>query len=155
MINTILINIINMVKNITYIIALFMLISCNQPTDREAVKNEIYKAEKDFEKMASDKGIAEAFYYFADDSAVIKRGNDNLIRGKENIKLFYEKQQISNVTLKWTPDFIGVSEDGTLGYTFGKYKWIERDSTETKEITGVFHTVWKKQKNGDWRYVWD
>jgi len=44
------------------------------------------QTEKAFEKMASEKGLAEAFYYFADENAVIKRGNDSLIIGKENIR---------------------------------------------------------------------
>jgi ketosteroid isomerase-like protein len=24
-----------------------------------------------------------------------------------------------------------------------------------KDFKGIFHTVWKKQKDGSWKYVWD
>jgi len=106
--------------------------------------------------MASGKGLAEAFYYFADENAVIKRGNDTLIRGKENIKTYYYNKKNKNVTLSWTPDFIEVSNCGTLGYTYGKYVMTaKQDNGKTIEFTGVFHTVWKKQADKSWKYVWD
>jgi hypothetical protein len=46
------------------------------------VKKDILNTEKDFEKMTREKGIVEAFYFYAADSAVIKRENDSLIIGK-------------------------------------------------------------------------
>ncbi|MEI9943504.1 MAG: DUF4440 domain-containing protein [Chitinophagaceae bacterium] len=58
--------------------------------------------------------------------------------------------------MTWTPDFIEVSENGDLGYTFGKYTWSTKDSAgQAQEYKGVFHTVWKKQEDGQWKYVWD
>ena len=124
--------------------------------DKEAIKKEIYQAERDFEKMAIEKGVTEAFYFFADNSAVIKRQNDTLISGKENIKDFYAKRENKKASVSWAPDFIDVSEDGSLGYTYGKYVWkVTDDSGKVTEYKGVFHTVWKRQKDGSWKYVWD
>jgi len=130
--------------------------ACQKSIDKEEVKKEILQAEKDFETMASEKGIAQAFYYFADENAVIKRENDTLIIGKETIKIYYSKQDLKNATVNWTPDFIEVSDCGTLGYTYGKYVWkIKNTDGEVTEFKGVFHTVWKKQKDNSWKYVWD
>jgi ketosteroid isomerase-like protein len=138
------------------VLSLLVFYACNTKTDKEAMKKEIFQTEKDFEKMAADKGVAEAFYYFADDSAVILRQNDSIIKGKENIKTFYVKREKKNATVNWTPDFVEVSDCGTLGYTYGKYVWkITDDSAKVTEYKGVFHTVWKKQKDGSWKYVWD
>jgi len=132
-----------------------LMLSCKQTVNIEAAKNEILQAETAFEKMASEKGVAEAFYYFASDNAVIRRGNDSLIVGKENIKHYYEKNADPNAKLSWTPDFIDVSDCGTLGYTYGKYVYSTLDSTgKSISKTGIFHTVWNKQNN-DWRFVWD
>lgn len=129
--------------------------SCKQSINKEALQNEIFNTEKAFEKMVQEKGQAEGFYFFADENAVILRGKDSLIKGKENIKNYYVMHSNPNAMLTWTPDFIYVSDCGTLGYTYGKYIYSIRDSTgENKEQTGVFHTVWKKQ-NGEWKYVWD
>jgi ketosteroid isomerase-like protein len=144
-----------MTKALFVLVLIPMMVSCKQTINMDAAKNEILQAEKAFEKMASEKGLAEAFYYFADENAAIRRGNDSLIIGKENIKLYYDKNANPNAKLSWTPDFIGVSDCGTLGYTYGKYLYTIQDTTgKNVEYKGIFHTVWKKQNN-NWKYVWD
>ncbi|WP_276502734.1 YybH family protein [Terrimonas pollutisoli] len=137
-----------------------LLISCGQQTpvvkETEAVKQEIQKAEKDFETMAAEKGIAEAFWFYADSNAVIKRNNDSLIHTKEGIKNFYAADFYKTASVKWSPDFIDVSPDGNMAYTYGKYLWQSKDSTgKPLEFSGIFHTVWKRQPDGSWKYVWD
>src|SRR4026208_421853 len=119
-----------MKKQSIIFLPLLMLISCSSPDNRkknnfgnENAKQEIAKAEKDFEEMAADKGIAEAFYFFADSNATIKRQNDTLIHGKEAIKNFYSAPFYQKATVKWSPDFVGASIDGDIGYTYGKYVW--------------------------------
>jgi len=130
--------------------------ACDHSADKEEIKNEIFQTEKAFEKMTSEKGVTEAFHYFADDSAVIKRENDTLIKGKENIKIYYAKKGDKNAMLTWTPDFIDVSDSGNLAYTYGKYIWkIKNDNGDTIEHKGIFHTVWKRQGDKSWKYVWD
>lgn len=106
--------------------------------------------------MASEEGISGAFYYFTDSLAVINRGNDSLIYGKNNIRNFYLTKNYNNVTVNWAPDFIDVSTDGTLGYTYGKYSWkIKQSDGTTKEFRGISHTIWKKHTDNSWKYVWD
>ena len=134
------------------IILLMILGSCtSKSVDNEKSKAEIIKAEKDFAQMAKEKGNAAAFYAFADDSAVIRRG-PGVLKGKEAIRNFYDNQKGGE--LQWTPDFADAS--GDLGYTYGKFIYSEKDSTgKVNEIKGYFHTVWKKQKDGSWKFVWD
>ena len=140
-----------------------ILLSCSSPKssnesklNKENAKQEIEKAEKDFAQMAADKGIAEAFYFFADSNATIKRQNDTLIHGKEAIKNYYSTPFYQKAIVKWSPDFTDASPGGDLGYTYGQYVWSAADSAG-KPITfnGVFHTVWKRQPDGSWKYVWD
>ena len=124
--------------------------------NKEMIKNEIYQTEKAFEKMALDKGLAEAFYFYADENAVILRENDSIIKGKTALKEYYQNKPNKNVSINWTPDYIMLSDDGTLGYTYGKYlmKIIKEDGS-VSESKGIFHTVWKKQADNTWKYVWD
>jgi len=62
----------------------------------------------------------------------------------------------SLILITWSPDFVETSQDGTIGYTYGNYTWQSKDSSgKVNEAKGVFHTVWKKQKDGSWKYVWD
>lgn len=141
-----------------FFIFLLLLVSCaeNKTPDPGVVKKEIADAEKAFETMAKEKGIAEAFAFYADDSAVIRRRNDSLIKGKEGIRNFYSDNFYKDASVTWAPDFIDVADKGDMAYTFGKYLWQSKDSTgKPLEFKGVFHTVWKRQKDGSWRYVWD
>ena len=144
-------------KSLCYLSVIsFAFISCQTSTDKEVIKKEIYNAEKAFEKMVGDEGIPEAFYFFADEQAVIKRENDTLIIGKEQIKSYYEQNAPAGATVNWTPDFIDVSDCGNMAYTYGKYTWrVKNKAGEYKELIGVFHTVWKRQADKSWKYVWD
>ena len=142
-------------KKAFYLLAASLLISCQHPVDRMVARNEVYKAEKEFEKMAAEKGMAEAFFYFADDSATILRGNDSLIKGKENIRHYYNVRSNPDAKLICTLAYIYVSDCGTLAYTYGKYTYSIKDSTgNLKESSVIFDTVWKKQNDAR-KYVWD
>lgn len=143
------------ILSILLCLCLQLVYSQQSGNENENYKQQLYKTEKAFEKMVSDKGMAKAFYFFADENAVILRANDSIIKGKENIKKFYDKKP-KNATVNWTADFIEVSADGTLGYTYGKFRWItKKEDGSTVESKGVFHTIWKKQADKSWKYVWD
>jgi ketosteroid isomerase-like protein len=125
----------------------------NFPVNKNA--EEIYQTERAFEKMAADSGLAKAFGFFADDSVVISRSK-GLIKGKAGVMEFYSDPSMAKVVLKWKPDFVEVSVSGDLGYTYGRYTHEITDSTgKVTERSGIFHTVWKRQKDGSWKYVWD
>ena len=91
-----------------------ILLSChhNNPlmADSPSAETEIKNAEKAFEQMAAEKGIAEAFAFFADSNAVIKRGRDSIIHGKEGIRNYYSADHFKTASVKWSPDFVSVSK---------------------------------------------
>ena len=121
----------------------------------EMSKAEILDTEAQFLEMVNQKGLKEGFVYFAAEDATIRRGG-KLIHGKDSIVQFYKEQNLDNVTLSWKPDFVQVAESGDLGYTYGKYKYSETDSLGMTNVSdGIFQTIWKKQKNGKWKYAWD
>ncbi len=138
------------------IVVLIFFSSCSRTVDRKAIEREVFAAEKAFKAMAAEKGIADAFSFFAAESGVIKRQNDTLITGRENIYRYYDNARMKRASVQWTPDVIEVSDDGSMASTYGKYLWrIPNDGGDTTEYRGVFHTVWKKQPDGTWRYIWD
>ena len=152
----------NILKLLPVISIATLILSCtNEATKetadlREQAKQEIAKAEKDFEKMAAEKGVPEAFAFYADENATIRRENDTLVTGRENIRKYYEQPSRKNAKVSWTADHIDASGSGDMGYTYGKYSWQSTDSTgKTNEFKGIFSTVWKKQGDGSWKYVWD
>ena len=136
---------------------LFASLTASAQSAKEKAIAAITKAENDFSAMASEKGIEAAFTYYAANDAIIKRGNDSLIYGKAGITNFYSKDVFKKAILKWSPDFTDASESGDLGYTFGKYTWQLKDDQGkmVEESAGIFHSVWKKQTDGSWKFVWD
>lgn len=137
----------------------FTMFSC-QSTKTETVdvaksKAEILQVEKDFQKMATEKGIREAFLFYAAENVAMSRFN-LIYKGKKQVNLYFDYVKINDAQLTWTPDFVDVSSSGDLGYTYGKYTYTHKDSTgKVIESKGAFHTVWKKQADGNWKFVWD
>lgn len=145
-----------MLKKLPFI-ALLTFIYCSnpKPMDRSVWIEEIHQAERAFNEMAAEQGVQAAFLAFAADSAAINR-NNRIFKGKAAIREYFEQQTLQNVRLSWEPEFIDVSEDGTMGYTYGPYTFSARDTSgRVLESTGIFHTVWKRQSNGSWKYVYD
>ncbi|TLX75234.1 nuclear transport factor 2 family protein [Labilibacter sediminis] len=139
-----------------YLLSLCLFLpGCKSKPDIETLKKEIINTEKAFEKMAQEKGIAEAFKYFSADNAVILRDN-KIIKGKAAIFNTYNKPSYRSATLSWNPDFIEISDCGDMAYTYGKYIFTYINTQgDTIKNDGIFHTIWKKQKDGSWKFVWD
>ncbi len=137
-----------------------ILTSCSSGPSEETLqdwKNEIVETEKQFAELAKVEGIPKAFLTYAADDAVLMR-NNSLIIGKTAIAQQFESQGASGNTnsLIWKPDFVDVSASGDLGYTYGTFVYSSLDSLgQTNKLEGVFHTVWKRQADGSWRFVWD
>lgn len=132
-----------------------LVIAASCKTDRETFINEIRDTEESFAKMAAEKGIPAAFSFYAAEHGVISRSG-KLIKGRDSIFYYYNNQKVQEPQLTWSPVFIDVAGSGDLGYTYGTYKYSFRDTTGVrKEYRGIFHTVWKRQPDGSWRFVWD
>ena len=120
------------------------------------LSDEIQEIEKAFCDYGKIHGVASAFVEFAAEDAVINR-NNKIYKGKEEIGHFYSSLKVKIVSLDWHPSFIDGSEDMTMAYTYGNYemKYLAETEGEIQESRGIFHTVWKKQKDGTWKYVYD
>jgi len=137
---------------------LFSLTACDDaPSDVEIEKwkAEIVAVEKAFNDMAQQEGLVKAFEHYAAADGVIRRGK-KVVKGKAAIAAWYENDVKPNETLTWVPTFVDVSQSGDLAYTYGDYIFTYPDTLgNNKENKGVFHTVWKRQSDGNWRFVWD
>ena len=121
---------------------------------QEKAKEDILAAETAVCKMAKEKGLEAAFLAFAADDAVICR-TTKVYKGKEGIKQFYGKADKKNDELTWKPSFVSVSDAGDMGYTYGEFDFTGVRAGTTMTDHGIFHTIWKKQKDGSWKFVLD
>uniref|UniRef100_UPI004047899B hypothetical protein n=1 Tax=Roseivirga sp. TaxID=1964215 RepID=UPI004047899B len=106
-------------------IALFSC-SCgqnNQITKDEAIQ-QIYAIEQAFNDRVASEGIAVAFEFYAAEEGSINR-NDQIITGKSAIREFYNSSTLSEVKLTWKPDFVDLSDDLTMAYSYSSYTFSE------------------------------
>lgn len=145
-------------KKLFIILAAVFIVSCNNcktAQDTEQAKKEILDTEHEFMKMAQEAGLSIAFSTFADSGAVI-RNDKSLIKGIDSIRVFYQNNTPQSAKLIWNATFVDVAASCDLGYTYGTYSYLVKDPMgSTIESKGFFHTVWKKQADGKWKFVWD
>lgn len=134
---------------------LFILSSCSENKNQKSLKQELIDIDIEFSKNSVEQGSHTAFLDYIDDSCVLLRPNRNPIVGKDKIKEMFRSPDTS-FSLVWDPLGADIAESGDLGYTYGIFR-IEMDSPEGTVVTkeGTYVTIWKKDKDGNWRFVLD
>lgn len=131
----------------------FVLAACAQQEDSATLKSEVLATDKDFSKRAQEKGIAEAFIYYADEKVIKPVPGGQPIFGKYALMESFEKNP-PNYTLRWQP--LRAEASGNLGYTFGSYTLTTKTAAGKDSVEyGNYVSVWKRKKDGSWRYVID
>ena len=145
-------------KRLLTAICLTLLFSCS-PTEQSLTREEAIQQIKDVEQAFNDllakEGRAVAFAHFAAPDGGIFR-NGKMIMGKDSIFAFYDRKTSVNVKLTWKPTHIDLADDFSMASTSGPFEYSgERANGETFASTGLFHTVWKRQQDGSWKYIYD
>lgn len=135
-------------------ISVFLFLSaCGSGEDVERLKMEVVEADRSFNKLAQEKGIAEAFTYYADEKVIKPSPNQFPVVGKFAL-LEYFKKNPPAYQLTWEP--LRAEASGNLGYTFGGFELvIKTKSGSDSTLYGNYVSVWRKKKDGSWRYVID
>jgi ketosteroid isomerase-like protein len=135
-------------------LAPFVATAADQP-DKAKLKADLAKMEDEFCAMAAEKGILAAFEHFAAPDVAFVDTDPRKFRGLEAVRQRMGPDQ-PGVKLTWSAYFTDVSDDGTLGYNYGRYE-SRRPGPDGKESvrTGWFLSIWKRQPDGSWRYVMD
>lgn len=123
--------------------------------DKEQLKKEVAAMEDQFSALAQEKGLLAAFQHFAAPDVAFIDTDPSQFRGRAAVlqRMGHDKPGVS---LKWSAYFTDVSDDGTLGYNYGRYE-LRSPGPDGKERIGGgwFLTIWKRQPDGSWRYVMD
>ena len=125
------------------------------PADKAKLKADLAGMEDAFCAMARDRGIRAAFEHFAAPDVAFIDTDPRRFRGLAAVRERVGPDR-PGVTLTWSALFTEVSDDGTLGYNWGRYEW-RGPGPDGKPVvrTGFFLTIWKRQPDGAWRYVTD
>lgn len=135
------------------IVILILLAACAPQEDSAALKGEVMEADRDFSKRAQEKGIAEAFVYYADERVIRPMAGEQPIFGKYALMESFQNNP-PDYSLTWEP--LRAEASGNLGYTFGSYTLTTKTAAGKDSVQyGNYISVWKRKKDGSWRYVID
>jgi ketosteroid isomerase-like protein len=142
-------------KKLLLALALLVPFVLHAAPDKEKLKKELAAMEDAFCAMAQEQGLLAAFSHFAAPDVAFLDTDPRKFRGAEAVRERMGADQ-PGVQLTWSAAFTDVSDDGTLGYNYGRYE-SRRPGADGKEVvhSGWFLTIWKRQPDGTWRYVMD
>ena len=109
--------------------------------------------ERAFSRMSEEKGTREAFGAFIAEDGILFR--PRAVLGKKWMQEHPLPHSKTRSLLTWEPIFAAISGSGDLGYTTGPWQYKTDIKDAKASAFGNFMTVWKKQANGDWKFVLD
>ena len=102
----------------------------------------VVAAELGFARLAQDKGQWTAFRETAEKDAVM------FMPDAVNAQAWLKKRPDPAQSVKWQPYRVFVSCDGSYALSTGP-------STEPDGSSGTFSTIWRRQKDGGWKWIVD
>ena len=132
-----------------------LLVGCGEKKmDIDKLKMELMQTDRDFSTMSVEKGRHTAFDFYMDDKAVIYRPEAKVFEGREAVIALFPAD--AKGALEWKPTFAEAAASGDLGYTLGKYTFTYTDKDGVEQMSyGHYVTIWKRQPDGSWKYVFD
>ena len=135
-----------------FIIILIFINSCTKGV-KESKVGDLMKTDNDFSAMSVKEGMQKAFLYYFADSGVMLRDNGYPIVGKDSLLSLFSGRSDTSYILSWKPVFEKIAESGELGYTYGYYS--SKVKVTGAVSRGTYLTIWKRQKDGTWKFVLD
>ena len=145
-----------MIKNLRPLLFSIILIlaACDTPTQVTVEKGtntqDIIDADKAFSDMSRQLGMKKAFLQYISKEGVMLRPGYMPIIGADAIDYL---SQVNDTAYKisWVPTHGEIANSGELGYTYGVYTLATADTT----LKGTYVNIWKKQADGEWKFVLD
>lgn len=110
-------------------------------------------AERAFARTSVEKGVRDSFLaFFADDGINFQ---PHPTKTREAFLSRPAPPARPPITLNWEPVWADVSAAGDLGYTTGPFTLVDNSPEKRPTRHGYYFSVWKKQRDGDWKVVVD
>ncbi|WP_461042878.1 YybH family protein [Spirosoma harenae] len=145
----------------------FTITSCRTSTDsprsmnpaaavRQKAIDEIREADQNFSLLSEKQGMAKAFTTYASDDVIKLNDGAAPTVGFDSLRAQMSRLPANGPVLTWQVLKADAAQSGELGYTFGQWMLTGKDDSGKKKTQfGVYVTVWKRQRNGQWRFVID
>jgi ketosteroid isomerase-like protein len=125
------------------------------PIDRAALTEQVRATELAFAKTVADDDI-EKFGTFIDPAAVFVSGmkvTRGVVAVLESWKGSFGPDR---PYFEWHPEVVELSPDASVALSRGPWTIRTTDKKgKTKEIQGVFNSIWRRQPDGSWKVIFD
>lgn len=123
---------------------------------RQKAIDEIREADQNFSIMSEKQGMAKAFTTYASDDVIKLNDGAAPTIGFDSLRAQMSRLPANGPVLTWQVLKADAATSGDLGYTFGQWMLTKKDDAGKRSAQyGVYVTVWKRQRNGQWRFVVD
>lgn len=134
-----------------FFLVITIFISCDVNVKKQHAKSastdEILSADLAFSDMSRQVGMKKAFLQYIDDEGVLLRPDHFPIVGADAID-YISVLSDTAYTLSWKPMRAEIANSGELGYTYGVYILVLKDTT----LKGTYVNIWKKENDGEWKF---
>ena len=131
------------------------MVACSNPemadtTLRSEALGEVVAADKAFAERCATAGMKTAFLEFAASDAVLLRPG-YLPIAEDRVIRYLTAMEDTSFVMSWKPSGADVALSADLGYTYGTYEVTAKDTV----LKGTYLSIWRKQKDGSWKFVLD
>lgn len=118
--------------------------------ESEKAMQEMVETDQAFSAASATKGMKKAFLeYVADDAVLLRPGYLPIVEG--DVIQFLNAQEDTSFKMTWEPKGADVAASNDMGFTYGVYVVTTKDTT----INGTYLSIWRRQKDGQWKFILD
>lgn len=123
-----------------------------QSAGNRAAARKLLQLEADFASATAQRGGDGFASFFAND-AITLPAQGRILSGDASKDTM--RWNPKDFELSWQPVKAEVAASGDLGYTYGYYQSVSHTTKGDVRREGKYTTIWRKQKNGEWKVVLD
>ncbi|HZZ19361.1 MAG TPA: DUF4440 domain-containing protein [Opitutaceae bacterium] len=152
------------VKNTLVIAILAVAATSARCADNSKYCAELAAAERNFCAQVATMGMDDAFLANLSDECFIPYRLTltkaeyvaQVKKAREKAGAAFKAGPDPTFSLTWSPSKVETSQDGTLGYTWGRYSFTTHGKDGKDSVdTGIYLTIWRRDSNGAWKVAYD
>lgn len=117
-------------------------------SQQDSITLQLANAERSFSALSEKEGIKNSFLTYLDDDCIMF--NPHPVNGKQ----LYATRPANTALLSWFPLFVEVAASGDFGISTGPWEY-RKSKQDTVLSVGYFFSIWKKNREGNWKVALD